>query len=86
VAAGAYFAGRDGDGVVVADHAVPAAQDVVRGGWLKCGRDGNGDLSFWWSATADAAFELNGSCRAPSAGRTNEHDPAGLLLLPEAGL
>ncbi|MFL5407038.1 MAG: hypothetical protein ACJ79O_14445 [Myxococcales bacterium] len=49
VAADAWAAGRDGNGIVITDDYYPAAHRLAEAGCLERRSEPNGDLS-WWDA------------------------------------
>lgn len=55
---GAWATSRDGNGVVLEDHAIPDAHDLCEGGWLE--RYFRGDQLCWrWSRQAEAALDVS---------------------------
>jgi hypothetical protein len=58
VGSDAYIASLDGKGVVIADHAYPAAHELAEAGWIE--RYFRGDELCWrWTRTGETALDLN---------------------------
>ena len=66
----AYWLGLEGNGMVLTDNAVPAADELADAGWLERRSEPNGDVSWWWSGAGDTAFGLSGLMRS-AEGRDN---------------
>jgi hypothetical protein len=55
----AWVASRDGNGVVVAAEAHPAADALAEQGWLERRSEPNGDVSWWWTPAAEGALDMS---------------------------
>jgi hypothetical protein len=55
----AWALAREGKGMVIADDAVPDAHALLELGWLDYRFEENGDMSYWWTARAEAALDTN---------------------------
>lgn len=66
----AYLLSREGKGQVIVDDAYPAAHALAEAGWLERRFESDGEMSWWWSSTAETAFDL-GALLTSAAGRQN---------------
>ena len=57
IASAAAIAAAEGRGLVLADHAYPAAHELAEAGWLER-YFGGGELCWRWSRQADTALAL----------------------------
>jgi len=66
----AWATSRDGNGIVIEDHAYPDAHELAEQGWLKRRFEEGGKMSWWWTPAADQAFEY-GALMNSAEGREN---------------
>lgn len=55
----AYLLAREGKGQVIADHAYPDAHELAEHGWLERRFEPDGEMSWWWTRTAEAALDTH---------------------------
>jgi hypothetical protein len=56
----AWATGRDGNGIVIEDHAYPDAHELAEAGWLSRRFVGPGDeMSWFWTPQAETALDMN---------------------------
>lgn len=65
----AWATARDGNGIVIEDHAYPDAHDLAELGWLERRFEPDGEMSWWWTQQAETALET--SALTNVAGRQN---------------
>ena len=59
VAFACWALARENRGAVVADTAIPAAHRLADHGWLERRIEPDGELSWWWTAAAETALDVN---------------------------
>jgi hypothetical protein len=65
-----YLLAREGCGQVLEPWAYPEACRLADAGWLERRPEDNGDWSWWWTAEAETALDLNALTESV-AGRQN---------------
>jgi hypothetical protein len=55
----AWAASRDGNGIVITTDAYPDAHELAEHGWLERRFEPDGEMSWWWTLTAETALDLN---------------------------
>ena len=59
IAGNAALLAPEGRGIVLEDYALEAAAELEASGWLERRTERNGDVSWWWTATAETALDLS---------------------------
>jgi hypothetical protein len=55
----AWATGRDGNGIVIENHAYPDAHDLAELGWLERRFTSECELAWFWTAQAEQALDLS---------------------------
>jgi hypothetical protein len=58
LAAGAWLAARNGQGIVITDDSYPAADRLAQRGWLRREFTADNELAWFWNPQGDQALEL----------------------------
>jgi hypothetical protein len=66
----AYLLSLEGKGQVLEDDAVPDAHRLAEAGWLEMRFEPNGDMSWWWTGTAETALDMSALTQS-TTGREN---------------